>query len=502
MSSRIKFFSSPVMIPYKTNIKINRTSKKPLYLQVANQFIALIKKGTIPPRAKLPSSRALSEALGVHRKTIVACYDELVLQGWVESISKKGTFVQVDIPIVQQQIFSNGEKNFASDRLGFSFYENPILERKPTKESAGFMYVNDGVSDERLAPISQIAKIYRRIVERKDIHQYVGYKSTYGNPELRDVLVDYLNETRGLHITRDNILITRGSQMGIYLSSKLLLQQNDCVVVGETNYVSADLSFKYVGAKLLRVVVDNEGLNINEIEKLCKKYQIKAVYVTSHHHHPTTVTLSAERRMHLLNLAQKYNFAIIEDDYDYDFHYNRAPILPLASHDENGNVIYIGSVCKTVAPVYRVGYLIGPKSFIDACAKLRRFIDRQGDSLLELAFAEFIKNGDLDRHVNKVMKTYRARRDLFCRLMREEVGDYISFETPTGGMAIWAELDKKYSWKAVANAAKKFKLDIGDWQRYNLAGSSHNAIRIGFAGYNESEMRDFAIRLKNSLKQL
>ena len=143
--------------------------------------------------------------------------------------------------------------------------------------------------------------------------------------------------------------------------------------------------------------VDENGLDTVRIEAICKKQQIKAVYVTSHHHHPTTVTLSAERRIHLLNLAQKYRFAIIEDDYDYDFNYNHSPILPLASHDTNGNVIYIGSVCKTVAPVFRIGYLIASKEFVNEAANLRRIVDRQGDALLELTFADFIKNGDLDQ---------------------------------------------------------------------------------------------------------
>ena len=487
------------MIPYKSIIEIDRKGKKPLYLQIANQLIELIKKSTLPPSTKLPSSRVLSELLNVHRKTIVACYDELMLQGWVDAIPKTGTFVRADIPFLQQQNFSNRDGNDLRDKLGFSFYENPLLKRKITQQNHRFIAINDGVSDERLAPIEEIAKIYRRIVELKGIHQYVGYDSTYGNPELRDALVNYLNETRGLHITRDNLLITRGSQMGIHLSSRLLLQQNDSVIVGETNYISADLSFTYEGANLLRVKVDEHGLDTREVADLCKKYAIKAVYVTSHHHHPTTVTLSAERRIHLLNLAQEFNFAIIEDDYDYDFHYNRAPILPLASHDENGHVIYIGSVCKTVAPVYRIGYLLGPKKFVDSCANLRRFIDRQGDSLLELAFANFIKHGDLDRHINKVMKVYKGRRDVFCALMRKELSDYISFETPTGGMAIWARLDKKYTWKAVAASATQLKLDVGDWQRYDPAGIGHNSIRIGFARFDASEMRHFVFTLKKSL---
>ncbi|MDX8554142.1 PLP-dependent aminotransferase family protein [Tenacibaculum sp. 1B UA] len=249
-----------------------------------------------------------------------------------------------------------------------------------------------------------------------------------------------------------------------------------------------------------RASVDENGLVIDQIEKLCKKQPVKAVYVTSHHHHPTTVTLSAERRIHLLNLARKYSFAIIEDDYDYN--YDHAPILPLASHDTCGNVIYIGSVCKTVASVFRIGYLVASEDFVNEAAKLRGYIDRQGDALLELTFAEFIKSGDLDRHIRKLMKIYLQRRDLFCKLLKEELGGYFQFNIPKGGMAIWGYLNKEYSWYEVSKEARKYQLEIGEWQRYDLANKKHNAIRIGFASYNEEEIKLLVDKLKQTFKSI
>ncbi len=140
--------------------------------------------------------------------------------------------------------------------------------------------------------------------------------------------------------------------MGIYLSARLLLGEGGIMVVGETNYRSANKVFTEAGGKLERIRVDECGIVTDDVEKICRSRKISGVYVTSHHHHPTTVTLSANRRMHLLELSKKYGFAIVEDDYDYDFHYSNAPILPLASSDTGGNVIYIGALCKIVAPPY------------------------------------------------------------------------------------------------------------------------------------------------------
>ncbi|WP_298883389.1 PLP-dependent aminotransferase family protein [uncultured Polaribacter sp.] len=490
------------MFPYKTSFQLDRKSKQALYLQLSNRFIELIKERKLIPETKLPGSRTLSELLNVHRKTIVACYEELLLQGWVESIPKKGTFINANLPELHQQEFLKKENIIAAKTIGFGFYKDTSLVRKSPEFKEKWMYLNDGISDARLTPTEDLARTYRRICSRKNIYKEMSYGSLYGNEKLRKTLVEYLNKTRGLNISKDNVIITRGSQMGIFLASKLLLQNEDCVVIGLTNYTSADTNFLQRKANLIRVTVDDNGLVTDEIEQICKKRKIKAVYVTSHHHHPTTVTLSAERRIHLLNLAKKYSFAIIEDDYDYDFNYNHSPILPLASHDTNGNVIYIGSVCKTVAPVFRIGYLIAPKPFVDEAANQRRFIDRQGDALLELTFEDFIKSGDLDRHIKKVMKVYKARRDLFCKILNEQFSDVFTFKKPKGGMAVWLTLNKKYSWKNISKAAIKHQLEIGEWQRYDNAKVGHNSIRIGFASYNEEEIKELLKRLLLTINEV
>ncbi|APD06136.1 putative HTH-type transcriptional regulator YhdI [Flavobacteriaceae bacterium UJ101] len=488
------------MIPYKTIIQLDRKNKQPLYIQISNQIIALIKDHTLPPCSSLPSSRKLAELLNVHRKTIIACYDELNMQGWIETVPKKGTFVNAELPLFNST--QAPEKIRTKEKASFSFNKNPIFDIVPSSDSIQLTHLNEGVSDERLAPVEDLVKIYRSLIKKKTTLPYLSYHSTHGNPELRETLAQYLNETRGLTISKDNVLITRGSQMGIYLATQLLLNQDEYIIVGESNYLTADITFQHSGAKILRVPIDQNGLNTKEIERLCKIYSIKAVYATPHHHHPTTVILSAKRRIHLLNLAQTYRFAIIEDDYNYDFNYNHAPILPLATHDQNSNVIYIGSVCKTVAPVFRVGYLIAAKEFVDECAQLRRYIDRQGDSILELTFAHFIKNGDLDRHIRKILKIYKVRRDLFCSLLKKELNDYFEFDIPHGGMAVWVKLNNKYTWDKVAKIASQNNLSIENAQQYDIINKGHNGIRMGFASYTEEEIHEIIQKLKTTMNAL
>jgi GntR family transcriptional regulator/MocR family aminotransferase len=277
--------------------------------------------------------------------------------------------------------------------------------------------------------------------------------------------------------------------MGIYLTSQLLFKNKEAVIIGESNYITADLTFKEANADLIRVGVDEKGIDTNQIAEICKDKIIKAVYITPHHHHPTTVTLSADRRMHLLQLSYQYKFAIIEDDYDYDFHYSHAPILPLASSDSKGSVIYIGALCKIVVPGIRIGYMVAPKSFIDEAAQLRRIVDRQGDPMMELIYAHMIKDGDIQRHSKKALKIYKQRRDLFCEILSKELSDYIDFKIPDGGMSVWVTLKNKGDWRLIRDKALTNGLSIEPHEKYNPLDKDHSGIRMGFASINEDEIK-------------
>jgi GntR family transcriptional regulator / MocR family aminotransferase len=232
--------------------------------------------------------------------------------------------------------------------------------------------------------------------------------------------------------------------MSIYLASRLLIKQGDTVIVGEPGYFGATLTFQQVGAIIHRVRVDDKGIDVDQVEAVCKKKNVRLVYVIPHHHHPTTVTLPPERRIRLLELAVKYKFAIVEDDYDYDFHYASNPVMPMASLDHYGNVIYIGTLSKTLAPAIRIGFMVAPQNFIKAAAEFRRSVDRQGDSLMEVALASLYKNGTMARHIKKAVKLYRERRDHFCALLDQKLGDKVSFKIPDGGMSVWTKFLLKF----------------------------------------------------------
>jgi len=474
------------MDPLKQLIVIDKSSDVPLYLQVANTMIICIRQGRLRRGLKLPGSRPLAAILKIHRKTILAAFDELMAQGWIEMIPRKGTFIVNDLPDIKPKKLKGDDLIEGYPKTtGFTFQHTELTTFPPSGSNSAALVINDGFPDVRLAPTEIFFRELRRLGKQRAFRKYLHYGNPKGPDPLVEVLTSFLSDTRGLPISTSNIMITKGAQMAIYLATDLLIKPGDHVVVGEPSYFAASLGFQQAGAIIHRVPVDDFGIDVSMIEAVCKKKKITLVYVIPHHHHPTTVTLTPERRIRLLELAARYKFAIIEDDYDYDFHYTSNPVLPMASLDHHGNVIYIGTLSKTLAPAIRTGFIAAPENFINAAAYRRRWIDRQGDNLVEVALAELYRNGTMSSHIRKVVKIYHERRDHFCALLKDKLGNRITFKVPDGGMSVWTTFVDT-DLKQVAAKAEKRGLTMSDGRLYNLV-KNYNATRLGFASLNLNE---------------
>lgn len=479
------------MLPFQTLISIDKKTSTPVYLQVANRLIALIREGIIKPGAALPGSREMAVLLQLHRKTIVAAYEELYMQDWIQTIPRKGVFVAQHLPEVKPRKFTQGVSipPYAGN-TGFPFNRQLSLPTPATRVIKQRLVINDGFPDMRLAPMDLLLREYRSLTNNKTVQAMMERPDPAGVYALREAMVPHLTTTRGLSIQTNNIMITRGAQMAIYLAANLLIQPGDYVAVGEPNYYLANFVFEQAGARLIKIPVDEYGMNIDALAAACKKKKIRMVYVIPHHHHPTTATLSANRRMQLLELVRQHKLAVIEDDYDFSFHYDSAPILPLASTQHEGCVIYIGSVTKVMTPSVRIGFMIAPENFIKQAIYLRRLIDLRGDNLMEAAMAALLRNGDINRHIKKSNKIYHQRRDLFCALLDEHLPGVINYRKPAGGMAIWAQFHPKHPLPVVAARAAEMNLFMNDGTSYITGKTNYNALRIGFASLNEKELQE------------
>lgn len=475
------------MLPYLSLIPLDRQASAPLSAQIVAAIIRAVKGGVLSPGAKLPGSRTMAALLGVHRKTVITAYDELMAQGWLEGHPSRGTFVSRQLPDVKPRPLDGIHPGQLPTQTGFSIHTRPHLAF-PVIKAEPMLTLDDGFPDGRLAPLDALARSYRRVLQRGFQHRLLSYADTNGSLFFRQQLARYLHDSRGIAATPDHLFTTRGSVMGIYLVSRLLLQPGDGVVIGDLSYRSATMIFDECGARLLTVPVDGQGIRVDALEELCRKQPVRMVYVTPHHHYPTTVTLSAERRIRLLQLAEEYRFAILEDDYDYDFHYASSPILPLASADASGMVIYIGSFTKTIAPAFRVGYVVAPPNLIAELGYLRRIIDRQGDAILEQALAELLAEGDVQRHLKKAQRIYHQRRDTFSSLLREHLGEAVTFDVPDGGMAVWTRFDEAIDLPQLAERCRKNGLSFNNGQFYHSGQDRWHHTRLGFASKTVEEL--------------
>jgi len=487
------------MLPWKTIIQVQKDCDTPVYLQIANSVIQEMRKGRVGPGIKLPGTRQMAEILEVHRKTIVRAYEELDAQGWISMHPSKGTFTSKELPEINARRFSTIQKQNAFPKeTGYTVKVNTGI-RTPVLPMRHIMGFHDG-PDMRLIPSDELGRAYKSVLSRHTYLKYMSYVETYGVQRFRNILSDYLNGSRGLQTTYENILITRGSQMAMYLLTRVLFSKGDTIIVGDTNYYYADHVFLMAGMQLARIKVDENGIDVEAIEKLCRRKKIKALYITSHHHYPTTVTLSAARRIKLLSLAEKYGFIIIEDDYDYDFHYLSSPMLPLVSADTKGMVVYIGTLSKTVAPAIRTGYVIAPQNLILELTRVRQLVDTQGDPIMELALADMFEEGHIKRHLKKALLAYHKRRDFLCGYLKEKLSDIIEFKIPDGGLAIWAKFHKSVPLPPLSEKLKAQGIILSNGLIHNTPSLQLNATRIGFGWMNEEETQEAVDLLTKTIR--
>jgi len=482
---------------WNLNLSIAQTSGVSVYLQIAQQIMDEIQKGRLTPSTAMPGTRELAEQLKVNRKTIVLAYDELIAQGWLSTQSRRGTFVSADLP--RFTVATANKKTISSKANAYLPPSNATLTITDYHPAAQqIIDFNDGIPDTRLIPFEILSRAFRHALLSPAKNNRLGYGDPKGVLALRQAIVTMLNLERGLSIDIEQICIARGSQMGIFLAARALIKPNDYVVVENQSYPPAREAFRTCGAKILTVGLDKHGIDVKALEKLCKKQAIRAIYVTPHHQFPTTVMMTAERRLKLLMLAEQYNFFIVEDDYDHEFHFSHHPVLPLASTNHQNRVIYVGSLSKVLAPGLRIGYLVASKEFIQQCANEVMIIDRQGNSITELAVAELMTSGEIKRHIRRTFKIYNERRNLLIELIHTHLSEFVHFDAPSGGLAIWLCLNEHIDINKLITATLLEQVRILPGSTFSESADNIPAIRLGFGSLNIHELETGILRLKKA----
>lgn len=478
-------------------IRIDRSSMQPVYLQIAEQIAHSIQKKHIPLNTKLPGTRSLSLLLGVNRNTAVAAYEELKLQGWIEMKPNRGAYTtnlySLKSTPISENIFLIGQTY--PMRTGYEFQKTNVLDNPFENSLCDFVFT-DGTPDIRLAQLDVLSRTYSANLKRKSNKRKMGDPYLMGSEYFREQLANYLNLSRGLHINEKNLLVSRGAEMGLYVISQTLLAKGDRVVVGSPSYFSANMIFQQIGANIISIRTDHGGIRVDDLEDVCRRQLIRMLYLTPHYHYPTTVTLSADRREQVLELAERYGFIVVEDDYDYDFNYDHKTVLPMASIDSKGMVVYIGSLGKSLAPGFRTGFVVAPEDLLVELRKRMSIIDRQGDILMEQALGELIEEGELTRYIKRSLLIYKDRRDYLAKQLKVEFKDYVDFDLPSGGLALWVRWRSDINLLQVSKRCAEHGLFIPKILLYQSKDT--NAMRIGFGHLESKEMdRSLAILKEN-----
>ncbi len=485
--------------PWKISLaeRVDRGRSIPVYQQIVQALIHDIQRGRLSPGTFLPSSRELAATLGVNRKTIVLAYDDLIAQGWLASDGTRGTIVSDSLPELAPRLSPIPQCDVGYEGASPEFEIHPAADPLPAFVENTALTFDDGAPDARLLSPDVLARAYRTAIRQAVRGNWLGYGDPRGVSILRETIANMLTAHRGLVTTADNICITRGSQMAIFLAARILLKPGETVLVEALSYSPAWEAFRAAGASVVGAKLDDHGLDIEDVERLCRRHKVRALYLTPHHQFPTTVSLTPQRRLRLLDLASQFGFAVIEDDYDHEFHFEQQPLLPIASYAPR-RTVYIGSMSKLLLPGLRIGYVAAAPDVIRLMANETVIIDRQGNVPTELAVAELIDSGELHRHARKALQVYHGRRDAFAQLLRQNFGDTIDFKVPDGGLSFWIKFGDPAMLDTIEKDAQKCGVRFLPSRSFAIAPYEQRGLRLGYASLTLDEATEAVRRLRQS----
>lgn len=462
-------------------IPIDRTIDVPLIRQVYEQIRTRILHGELVAGECLPSTRELSSSLGLSRNVVVGAYEQLFAEGYIEGKQGSGTYVAEGAYLDLQE---------KTDSL--SFFDMHQLK----EETNDVIDFRPGIPALEMFPRNPWARITKQVCEDTS-HSVFGYGHPEGRIELRHILSRYLKRTRGVHCHPDQLIITSGATQALSLIASLLLSPGDEVIIEDPITHEIQTIFTSPGSMLYPVPVDEQGIK-TELIPLDKKPSF--IFVTPSHQFPLGGTLTIQRRIQLIQFARKSDCFIVEDDYDSEFRYQGAPINSLQGLDPD-RVIYIGTFSKILSPALRLGYLILPPSLAKRCKDLKWFTDLHTPTLEQLTIARFIDERHLERHIRKMKKVYKGRRDHLNKCLKEEFGSKVKVLGDSTGMHLIAEFQKmEFPDRRVNEIANKYKVQIYSVELHTIKKGMHrNKIILGYGNLTFEEIKEGIHRLKQAL---
>ncbi|MGQ2965087.1 MocR-like pyridoxine biosynthesis transcription factor PdxR [Methylophilus sp.] len=472
--------------PAKKLIQLDPHTAQPIHLQIYHRFKAAIESNLLKDGDRIPSTRTLASELDVARGTVESAYAMLLGEGVFESRGQSGTYVCSQL------------RKAATKQLRTMATPAPERASQPAN-----LELAPSISHVYLPGCPAFDAFPRKVWARLSGHRMrslsaeeMRLKEPQGYTPLRQSIAAYLRLARGVVCEPEQIFITNGYQGALDFLSKVLKFQGESIWMEDPGFLLAAMLLKDLGANIVHVPIDEEGLIVSAGIAQCP--QAKLAIVTPSHHSPLGLTLSAARRMQLLEWASQHDAWVIEDDYDGEFRYSGYPLPSLKSLDQYDRVIYAGSFSKTIFPSLKIGYIVVPPGLVDACQE-KAFIYQRGFSITtQMVVNDFITEGHFSRHLKKMRDLYAHRRELTSQALVDVLEPHIQVSSHKNGMHFVAALDKQYADTQVCAGFNQLGYGIHPISTWSV-GAAHNGLIIGFTNVaNRKVAEETALKLKHS----
>ena len=462
-----------------------------LSARVYRQLFDAVVEGRLRPGEQLPPTRELARRLDVSRNTVAVAYERLVAEGVLVGRVGAGTFVSHErINRLRARRAPAGV-----DVRPRSVWKT-IAEPVPDSAATPVYDFRVGTPDVRLFPFAE----WRRLVARQWRPAAIGrgtYADAAGSPALRAAIARHIGVSRSVRANADDVIVTHGAQQAFDLIGRVVVEPGSCVAVEEPGYPPVRQLFRALGARVVGVPVDDEGIDVAAIPKAAR-----LVYVTPSHQFPLGTPMSLGRRAALLEWAERRNVVVIEDDYDSEFRFEGRPLDPLQTLDRSGRVVYVGSFSKVMLPTLRLGFLVAPQSLQPALRAAKRLADWHGELPMQAAMARFVEDGLLARHIRKAAREYSKRHESILEIIRHDLGRWLHVIPSAAGLHVATRLPDGVSidLERVARRAEAWGILVRTVSSFSAESPVRDGLVIGYGGIPTEKIPEGLNRLAKTLR--
>ncbi len=473
-------------------ITFDSLSPLPLYRQLYNWLRESILNGQLAAGTRLPSTRSLASELAVSRNTVLIAFEQLLAEGYVEGKVGAGTYVTRTLP---DEILQANRGNIRSDAAARSdgVPPQPIMDQSPALSNA----FRPNLPALDVFPIDLWSKLVAHRW-RNQPRELLGYGPSAGYRPLREAIADYLQVSRAVKCTADQVIIVNGSQQALDLTARVVLSPDDNVWIEDPGYLGARYALQSNNARLIPVRLDADGFDLNAA--LARQGDAKLAYVTPSAQYPLGMPMSLARRLALLNWAKQHEGWIIEDDYSSEYRYAGRPLASLQGLDTAGRVIYVGTFSKVLFPALRLGYIVVPPTRIESFVRTRFSLDIQSAVFDQAVLADFIQAGHFARHIRRMRKLYAERQACLVEAAQRHLRGLLDVQPAPGGMHVIGWLPPGVDDREAARRAREHDVIVIPLSNLCLEPYGRGALLLGYAGVNEREIQAGVKRLAAALK--